>query len=85
LRTRFVRVGAQGLVGFEMHVAFDGKPEWAAKIADLVHTDETDLLGPSMALALHGRPKGRSRVNGVVRSEAGPAGPQRGRMPERRG
>jgi hypothetical protein len=43
VRTRFAGVGAQGLVGFEVHVAFDGKPERAAEVAELVHTDETDL------------------------------------------
>ena len=41
--TRLGGVGAQGLVGFEVHVAFDGKAERAAEIADLVHADEANL------------------------------------------
>jgi hypothetical protein len=43
VRSRFVGVGAQGLVGFEVHVAFDGKAERAAKITDLVHAHESQF------------------------------------------
>ena len=49
-RTRFVGVGGQRFVGFEMHVALDGRPERAAEVTDLVHADETDL-GRSWILA----------------------------------
>jgi hypothetical protein len=39
LRTRFAGVGAQGLVGFEVHVALDGKAERTAKVTKFVHAD----------------------------------------------
>lgn len=35
--TRVDGVRTQGLVGFEVHVSFDGKAERAAKVAELVH------------------------------------------------
>ena len=54
-RSRFVSVGGQRLVGFEMHIAFDGEAERTAEVTDFVHTDEAELLGPSMALALRAR------------------------------
>jgi len=55
VHTRLIGVRTQGFVGFEVHVAFNGKPERAAKIAELVHPHESKLLGPPMALALRAR------------------------------
>ena len=40
---RFVGVGAQGLVGFEVHVAFDGETQRTAEVTDLVHADESEF------------------------------------------
>jgi hypothetical protein len=43
VRTRFIGVGAQCLVGFEVHVALDGKLESAAHRAQFDEGDVTEL------------------------------------------
>ena len=45
-RTRFVGVAADGLVGFEMRVAFDGEAERTAEIAKFVHADVAKFRTP---------------------------------------
>jgi hypothetical protein len=47
VRTNFGGVRAQGLVGFEVLVALDGKAERTSKVTKFVHADESELLGPS--------------------------------------
>jgi len=42
-------------VGIEVQVALDGKAERTAEVAQFVHADEANLLGPSMALTLRAR------------------------------
>jgi len=44
---RFAGVGGEGLIGVEVLVALDRKAERPAKIAQLVHAHESELLGPS--------------------------------------
>ena len=46
VRARFVGVGAEGLVGFEVFVALDGKTERTAQIVQFVHADKAHLWHP---------------------------------------
>jgi len=55
VRTRFIGVGGDGFVGFEVQVALDGKAEFAAHGAKLDEAHVAELLGPCMALALRAR------------------------------
>lgn len=43
VRTRFVGVGAQGLVGFEVLVAFDREAQGTAQVANFVHAHVAKL------------------------------------------
>jgi hypothetical protein len=54
-RARFISVGGNGFIGFEVQVALDGKPDLTADGAKLSEANVAESLGPSMALALRAR------------------------------